>query len=90
MMAAANYDVPVDFTGRQLTLDDVKEMLRVDVEQLAVVHALLEQDAARRSELGIHIANRRLLNLVSMWEKAHDTHWAWYNRMKADAAAEQS
>jgi len=86
MMATAKYEVPVDFWGKKLTLNDVKDMLRRDVEELSAAHELLEQDAAKRRELGSHMKNRRLLNLVSMWETAHDVHWAWYGEMKDDAA----
>lgn len=85
-MATANYDVPVDLLGRKLTLNDVKDMLRRDVEELAAAHEALRVDAAKRLELGSGCANRRLLNIVSLWESAHDIHWAWYSRMKDDAA----
>lgn len=85
-MATANSDVPVDLLGRKLTLDDVKDMLRRDVEEMAAVHEALDRDAARRQELGVYSVNRRLLNSLALLEKAHDLHWAWYNRMKEDAA----
>jgi hypothetical protein len=86
MMATANFEVPVDLLGRKLTLNDVKDMLRRDVEELAAAHDLLEQDCAKRRELGSHSKNRRLLNVVSLWETAHDLHWAWYGEMVNDAA----
>lgn len=89
-MATANSDVPVDLLGRKLTLDDVKDMLRRDIEALSAAHTLLEQDAARRRELGSHTPNRKLLNVIRMWETAHDLHWAWYNRMKDDASTDRA
>ena len=85
-MATANFEVPVDLLGNKLSIDDVKDMICRDVVELAAAHSLLEQDSAKRRELGSHSRNRRLLNLVEMWETAHDVHWAWYNVMRADAS----
>lgn len=85
-MATANFEVPVDLLGNKLTLSDVKDMICRDIRELSAAYRLLEQDAERRRELGSHGRNRKLLNVIEMWETAHDIHWAWFNRMKDDAA----
>lgn len=87
-MATANFDAPVDLLGNRLSIDDVKQMICRDVVELAAAHELLRLDSAKRRELGSPGRNRRLLNLVEMWETAHDVHWAWYNMMRADASTE--
>lgn len=85
MSATANSDVPVDFRGNPLSLEDIKAMIRRDVAELNNLYHLKALDDARRDGQGVHIPNRRLLNAVEMWEKAHDLHWAWY-RARLDAS----
>lgn len=89
MAAMVDPELPVDLIGRPLTLDQVKEMICRDVDELRRLHSLKALDDARRVEEQIHIPNRRLANLVEMWERAHDLHWAWYRTM-LDAATEGS
>lgn len=89
MSATADHDVPVDLRGNPLTIDQVKDMLRHDVAELSKLHSLKAVDDARRDRDGIHIPNRRLENLLGMWEQAHDLHWAWYRAM-LDATTDRS
>lgn len=78
MAATADPEVPVDLLGNPLSLEDIKHMIRHDVAVLAELYRLKAADDAKRDGFGLHIPNRRLLNEVEMWEKAHDLHWAWY------------
>ena len=87
MSATADPVVPVDLRCNLLSLEEIKEMIRRDVAELAVLHSAKALDDARRHQDQIHIPNRRLANLVEMWEQAHDLHWAWY-RARLDAATE--
>jgi len=83
MAAAAKDEVPVDFRGNKLSLDEIKEMIRWDVAELASLYAKLALEESRREELGLVGANRRLLNTVALLEKAHDMHWDWYKKHAA-------
>lgn len=85
MTATADSVVPVDLRGNPLSLDQIKEMIRRDVAELNHLYARKALDDARRSQDRIHIPDRRLANLVAMWEQAHDLHWAWY-RARLNAA----
>lgn len=81
MSATADHGVPVDLRGNPLSIDQVKEMLRFDVAELSRLHSLRALDASRRERDCVFIPNRRLDNLVEMWERAHDLHWVWYRAM---------
>jgi len=81
MAATADPEAPVDLRGNPLSLEQVKDMIRHDVAELRALHSLKALDDAKRIQDQIHIPNRRLSNLVEMWEKAHDLHWAWYKAM---------
>lgn len=89
MTATADSVVPVDLRGNPLSLDEIKEMIRRDVAELNDLYARKAQDDARRSRERIHISDRRLVNLVAMWEQAHDLHWAWF-RARLDAATDRA
>lgn len=89
MTATADPSVPVDLRGNQLSLEQVKAMIRKDVAELNTLYSLVELDDAKRVKDQIRIPNRRLLNQVEMWEKAHDIHWAWYRAM-LDAATDRA
>lgn len=87
MSATADPVVPVNLRGNMLSLEEIKDMIRRDVAELSALYSAKALEDARRSSDCIHIPNRRLANLVEMWEKAHDLHWAWY-RARLDAATE--
>lgn len=89
MSATADSVVPVDFRGNPLSLEQIKELIRQDVAELSRLYSIKALDDARRQQDQIHLPNRRLLNMVEMWEQAHDLHWAWY-RARFDAGTEGS
>lgn len=90
MTDTVNPELPVDLRGNLVSLDDIKAMICVDVAELAIAYGLMASDEARRSDSGTFIPNRRILNLVGMWEAAHDRHWAWYRARLDDAVPEGS
>ena len=88
MTSTADPELPLDLRGKELSLGDIKEFIREDVAALQNLYRLKALDDARRAENQISVPNRRLDNLVEMWEKAHDRHWAWY-RARLDASADR-
>ena len=89
MTATADPELPLDLRGNELSLEDIKEFIREDVAALQNLYRLKALDDAKRIKDQVHIPNRRLMNLVEMWEKAHDRHWAWY-RARLDASTDRS
>lgn len=78
MSATVDPELPLDLRGNPLSLEDIKELIRRDVAELSHLHSLKALDDEKRIKDQIHIPNRRLANMLEMWEKAHDLHWAWY------------
>lgn len=78
MSATVDPELPVDLLGNPLSLEDIKNMITHDVAELRALYHLKALDDAKRIKDQVHIPNRRLMNLVEMWEKAHDLHWSWY------------
>ena len=89
MTSTADPELPLDLRGKKLSLSEIKEFIREDVAALQNLSHLKALDDARRAANQISVPNRRLDNLVEMWEKAHDRHWSWY-RAGLDAEANGS
>ena len=67
-----------------LTLADVEEMIRCDVDELDRLYK--EQSEAAKIESTSHrqVEEIRLRGLIQGWENAQDAHWSWYREIAND------
>ena len=64
-----------------LSLEDVKELIRCDVEELDRLHQLQSEAAQIESTGNRKVEEIRLRQLVEGWEHAQDAHWSWYKEI---------
>jgi hypothetical protein len=64
-----------------LSIEDVKEMLRCDVEEIDRLHQL-QSEAAKIASTGHRkVEEIRLRQLILGWEHAQDAHWSWFKEI---------
>ncbi|CPT90375.1 Uncharacterised protein [Mycobacteroides abscessus] len=64
-----------------LTLEDVRALIRNDVAELNHYLDLQAQDAALCAD-GNRQPNYRLRTYIKAWEYAQDAHWSWYRKIR--------
>lgn len=89
MTENVKHERPLDFQGRPISLALIKELLRTDVAELDALYRLRAEDDARRREGLTVTPSRKISNLVELWERAHDVHWAWFKAAINDATTDR-